>query len=90
MNEFEIVDVLLDFYDNNLYVEQKKFEKGSSDADYAKKIFAAAAYQSMKEGFIIYRKVGESVTELNPEVDYPYLLELEKFMTSAKSNGISK
>lgn len=89
-NEYESIDTILGFYEGNLYVENRNYIRGSQEAEQARCMFAALAYQGMKEGFDIYRKVNNQVVQIFPEVDYPYLLELEKFLTSDKSNGLNR
>lgn len=81
MYEEEYVDVLLEIKDDLFYiVEQKKFYKGSKEAEEAKQVISALAFRAIKDGGKIYRKVGNAFVEIHPNIDYPKLLELVRTM----------
>lgn len=90
MNETEIIDVLMGITDHNFIVEPTSFNKGSNEADYAKKTMAILAYKGMKEGYGIYRRVEDKLLEIHPEVDYPMILELEKRFAEENSNSMHR
>lgn len=90
MNESEIIDVLIGISNHNFIVQPTSFDKGSNEADYAKKTMAILAYKGMKEGYGIYRKVDDKLIEIHPEVDYPMIMELEKKFAVENSNSIHR
>lgn len=90
MKETEIIDVLMEITDNNFIVQPTSFNKGSNEADYAKKTMAILAYKGMKEGYGIYRRVEGKLLEIHPEVDYPMILELEKRFAEENSNSMHR
>lgn len=90
MGEIEIIDVLMGITDHNFIVQPTSFNKGSNEADYAKKAMAILAYKGMKEGYGIYRRVEDKLLEIHPEVDYPMILELEKKFAEENSNSMHR
>jgi len=88
MYESELVDVLVGISDGNYIVEQKQVQKGSKQAEEAKQVMAVLAYRGMKEGHGIYRRVGNGYTELHPDVDYPFILELVKTMHASEEESL--
>ena len=81
MYQEEYVDVLLEIKDELFYiVEQRKFYKGSNEAEEAKQVMSALAFRAIKDGGKIYRKVGDTYVEIHPNIDYPKLLELVRTM----------
>lgn len=92
MYESEYIDVLSEIKDNLIYiVEQRKFCKGSNEAEEAKRIMATLTFRTIKNGDKIYRKVRNALVEIHPNIDYPKLLELVKTMeTKEIHNSVSK
>lgn len=84
----ERVDVLVSIDSSNgrYIIEPQVFEKDSEEVIVAKERLAAIAYKAMKEGYVVYRKIGNQLVEANLEFDYPYVYELVLRMDSEKEN----
>ena len=90
MYQEEYVDVLLEIKDELFYiVEQRKFYKGSNEAEEAKQVMSALAFRAIKDGGKIYRKVGDAYVEIHPNIDYPKLLELVRTMEAKEIHNFA-
>lgn len=88
MNESEYIDVLIGVSNHNFVVQSKPFNKGSKEAEEAKKTMTILAYKSVQEGYGVYRQVGSQLLQLNVDEEYPMVAEIKRFV--AEQNGYAR